>query len=149
MSVMTSVAVQTKGLRRAPRLRLLPAHKDLHSARRRATASEIRDAETRPALRLLSRPAEERSVLIAGGDAAARDAVRRDLARTISPETAIEQAGAVWEVLARAADSSIVILSGALEGLSAESLLSMLAHRHPGLPVVSVGNAAQSAPVAC
>ncbi|HUA75350.1 MAG TPA: hypothetical protein VL988_11380 [Solirubrobacteraceae bacterium] len=143
---MTSAAVETRGLRRAPRLRLLPAHQGLRT-RRRATASEIRDAETRPALRLLNPPAEERPVLIAGGDAAAREAVRRDLARTISPETAIEQAGAVWEVLARAADSSIVILSGALEGLSAESLLSMLAQRHPGLPVVSVGNAAAATPV--
>jgi DNA-binding NtrC family response regulator len=128
----------------------LPAHNS-GPRRSRATASEIRDAETRPALRVLSGPAEERPVLIAGGDTAAREAVRRDLARTMSPETVIEQAGAVWEVLARAADSSIVVLSGALEGLSSESLLSMLAHRHPGLPVVSVGGAGapQRVPVAC
>jgi hypothetical protein len=149
MSVMTSLAVQTRGLR-TPRLRLLPAHNG-QPKRTHATASAIREAETRPALRVLNRPAEERPVLIAGGDAAEREAVRRDLTRTMSPETVIEQAGAVWEVLSRAADSSIVILSGTLEGLSSESLLSMLAHRHPGLPVVSVGGAGapQRVPVAC
>lgn len=92
-------------------------------------------------------------MLLAGGDLAAREAVRRDLARTMSPETVIEQASAVWEVLARAAESSVVILSGTLEELSAESMLALLAQRHPGLPVVSVAgghdSSGQPVPVAC
>jgi hypothetical protein len=106
---------------------------------------------TRPMLRLFSKPdAEERPVLLAGGDAAAREDVRRDLARSMSPGTVIEQVGAVWEVLARAADSSLVILSGGLEQVSAESLMQMLAHRHPGLPVVSLDSAVpEPVPIAC
>jgi DNA-binding NtrC family response regulator len=90
-------------------------------------------------------------VLLAGGDVAAREAVRHDLAHSMSPDTVIEQVGAVWEVLARAGDSRVVIISGELEDVSAESLMQMLAHRHPGLPVVCLGgsDALQSTPVAC
>ncbi|HEY2719980.1 MAG TPA: hypothetical protein VGI52_10130 [Solirubrobacteraceae bacterium] len=105
-----------------------------------------------PTLRLHKRPAQGlRPVLLAGGDVAAREAVRRDLAHSMSPSTVIEQVGAVWEVLARAAESRIVIISGRLEGVSAESLMQMLAHRHPGLPVVCLegSDALQSTPVAC
>lgn len=152
MSYMTTVAIQTRGLRKGPRLRLLPARNDTHTRSYDAAGTEPTPAvETRSTLRLFSKPhAEERPVLLAGGDAAAREDVRRDLARSMSPGTVIEQVGAVWEVLARAADSSLVILSGGLEQLSAESLMQMLAHRHPGLPVVSLDSAApDSVPVAC
>jgi len=45
----------------------------------------------------------------------------------------------VWEVLAHAPSSRIVILSGELDDAPAESLMHTLGHRHPGLPVVSLG----------
>ena len=85
-------------------------------------------------------------MLLAGGDAAKREAVVRDLARSMSPGAAIEQAGAVWEVLARAGDSRVVILSGELEDVSAETLMQMLAHRHPGLPVISLDSPGPTPP---
>ncbi|HEX3909500.1 MAG TPA: hypothetical protein VHW67_02210 [Solirubrobacteraceae bacterium] len=131
-------------------MRLLPAH-SATSKQRRTKAST--GAERR-GLRLFSRPGpKERPVLIAGGDPAAREAVLRDLARSLSPDTVVEQAAAVWEVLARAGDSRVVILSGELEDVSAEALMQMLAHRHPGLPVVSLDGPGagprESARVAC
>jgi hypothetical protein len=149
MSYMTSIAVHPAGLLDAPRLRLLPARST--PKRRRATAAS--GPERRP-LRLFSRPsAEQRPVLLAGGDPAAREAVLRDLSRSLSPGTVVEQVGAVWEVLARAGDSRAVILSGELGDLSAEALRQKLAHRHPGLPVISLGDPGssprESARVAC
>jgi DNA-binding NtrC family response regulator len=77
-------------------------------------------------------------VLIAGRDANRREAVLQDLAETMPPATAFEQAGAFWEVLVQAPRISMVILSGELDDVPAESLLAMLAHRHPDLPVVSL-----------
>jgi hypothetical protein len=134
MSYMTSIAVQPAGLLDAPRLRLLPARS---AAAKHSPATKGADAR-RP-LRLFSRPTgEERPVLLAGGDSTKRHSVLRDLTRSMSAGAVIEQAGAVWEVLARAGDSRLVVLSGELEDVSAESLMQMLAHRHPGLPVVSL-----------
>ncbi len=149
MSYMTSIAVQPGGLLDAPRLRLLPAHS---AAAKRSTATKEGHA-LRP-LRLFNRPAaEERPVLLAGGDSAKRQSVLRDLTRSMSAGAVIEQAGAVWEVLARAGDSSLVILSGELEEVSADALMQMLAHRHPGLPVVSLDSPGstppESARIAC
>jgi DNA-binding NtrC family response regulator len=90
-------------------------------------------------LRLLQQNApEEQPVLIAGRDSAGRAAVLRELSRTMPADTLFEQAGAFWEVLERAPAISMVILSGELDEVPAESLLGMLAHRHPDLPVVSL-----------
>ncbi len=146
MSSMTSVALQTTGSLQAPTLRLLPARSGAPK-QLKAHASG-----TRTALRLFSRPTpRERPVLVAGGEATARAALVRELSRTMAPSTVIEQAGAVWEVLARAADSSVVILSGELEDVSGESLMQMLAHRHPALPVISLDSDSSpaAAPLAC
>ena len=84
-------------------------------------------------------------VLIAGGDADARAAVLRDLARTMPPHTIFEQASAIWEVLGRAQDCSMVILSGELEEIPAQSLMQMLVHRIPEVAVVCLGAAAPHA----
>jgi hypothetical protein len=150
MSYMTTAVVQTRGLLQAPRLRFLPAK---GAAARRRPFAVARAAEKKAAtLRLHGRSTERvLPVLLAGGDVAAREAVRSDLARSLSPGTAIEQVGAVWEVLARAGESRVVIISGPLEDVSAETLMGMLAHRHPGLPVVSLEGSEdlQSTPVAC
>jgi hypothetical protein len=124
---MSSVAIQSTGLMRAPKLRLLS--KEGSSARRA-------DAK-RPALRLLNaaKP-DEQPVLLAGGDADGRAAVMHDLAKSMPSSTTFEQAGAIWEVLARAPECSMVVLSGELEEISAQSLMQMLVHRSPEVPVV-------------
>jgi hypothetical protein len=155
MSYMTTAAVQTRGLLQAPRLRFLPANGA--SARRRPFVVARVAEKKAPTLRLHGRSTQKvHPVLLAGSDADAREAVRRDLARSMSPNTVIEQVGAVWEVLARAGESRVVIISGPLEDVSAEALMQMLAHRHPGLPVVCLegadapaSDAPVSTPVAC
>jgi hypothetical protein len=125
---MTTAAMQSTALRQAPKLRLTP--KRGRSAKRAGHAN-------RPQLRLLVGPAPaEKPVLLAGGDRVARDAVRSDLAKTMPPGTTFEQAGAIWEVLVRAPKASMVIFSGELDDIPAESLLQMLVHKNPEVPVV-------------
>jgi hypothetical protein len=109
---MTTVAIPSHAFAQAPKLRLLP----------KKGKSVKRDAE--------------KPILLAGGDTGARAAVQRDLAKTMPRSTTFEQAGAVWEVLVRAPEASMVILGGELEEIPAESVMQMLAHRHPGLAVV-------------
>jgi hypothetical protein len=53
-------------------------------------------------------------------------------------EHSFAEADAFSEVLVRAPSSGMVILSGELEDVPAESFMRMLAHRNPGLPVVSI-----------
>jgi hypothetical protein len=81
-------------------------------------------------------------VLIAGQDAAARARVRRELGEVMSSGTQFEEAATFWEVLERAPGSRMIVLSGDLDELPAESLLHSLGHRHPDLPVVSLESAA-------
>jgi hypothetical protein len=133
MSYMTTLAIHRGAVLEGPKLRLLPKRGDL---RRR---SELLEFAARPADQ--ARPAETRaprSILIAGGNAGDRQAVLSDLRRTMPGGTTFTQVEARWEVLARAAESSMVVLSGELDDVPAESLMQMLAHRHPALPVVSV-----------
>lgn len=118
-------------------LRLLPSKRGAQAAPVAGNAHE--PAAERPMLRLVHEPMpEEHPVLIAGEDPAGRAAVLRDMTQTMSPSTTFEEAGAFWEVLVRAPASSMVILNGELDDIPAESLMQMLAHRHPGLPVVSL-----------
>src|ERR1700749_997824 len=125
MSVMTTAVVRTRGLLQAPRLRFHPANGP--SARRRPYVVARPAEKKAPPLRLRSRTTEDaRPVLLAGGAPHAREAVRRDLARSMSSGTVIEQVGAVWEVLARAGDSRVVIISGELDDVSPERWLGML-----------------------
>jgi hypothetical protein len=128
MYAMQTATIQSTAFMQAPKLRLTPQR----PARRGCEGS-------RPQLRVLSGPAPaDRPVLLAGGDRGARDAVRRDLAKTMPSSTPFEQLGAIWEVLVRAPYASMVIISGELEDVPAESLMQILAHRHPSLPVVSL-----------
>ncbi len=53
--------------------------------------------------------------------------------------TSFAEAEASWEVIARAADSDMVVLAGDLEGVSTTSLMRSLARRNPKLPVLAVG----------
>jgi hypothetical protein len=125
---MLTAAAQRASIRHAPRLRLMPKTGN--------SAKLVRDADG-PRLRLRGAAgAVEKPVLLAGGGRACRDAIRRDLVKSMPPDTAFEQAGALWEVLARAAGASMVILGGELDDVPAQSVMQMLAHRHPTLPVV-------------
>ena len=133
MFCMSTLSIRMGTSLEGPKLRLLP--KKGRRPRRRG--------ETEPAAWRSHEPAPERaraprSILLAGGHADDREAVLRDLRRTMPGGTTFRQAGALWEMLARAAESSMVVLSGELEEVSAESLMHMLAHRNPSLPVVSV-----------
>lgn len=133
---MNTFPLQTAELFDAPRLRLLSRKIDdmpASSVRARQQSGE------RLALRLVHEPAPElQPVLVAGADSDGRAAVLRDLSQTMPPNTIFSEADAFWEVLVRAPSSSMVILSGELDDVPAESLMQMLAHRHPGLPVVSL-----------
>jgi DNA-binding NtrC family response regulator len=93
-----------------------------------------------PALRLMREPTptDGSRVLVAGRDATQRAAVLDQLTQTMPPSTVFEEAGAFCQVLERAPASRIVVLSGELDDVPAESLMQKLAHRHPGLPVVSL-----------
>ncbi|HLB20556.1 MAG TPA: hypothetical protein VK605_00480 [Solirubrobacteraceae bacterium] len=127
---MSTVATSSRAFPQAPTLRLLP---------RQGKPDEREVGPDRRQLRLLtgSAPAQK-PILLAGGDSGARAAVQHDLAKTMPRSTKFELAGALWEVLVRAPEASMVILSGELEEISAESVMQMLAHRHPGLAVVSI-----------
>jgi hypothetical protein len=127
---MTTVATASRAFPQAPTLRLLPRQG-------KPAKSEVRP--DRQQLRLLTGAAPaEKPILLAGGDTSARAAVQHDLARTMPRSTKFEQAGAIWEVLVRAGEARMVVLSGELEEIPAESVMQMLAHRHPGLAVVSI-----------
>jgi DNA-binding NtrC family response regulator len=89
-------------------------------------------------LRPLAPRGRSRPVLLAGADSAQRAAVLHDLANTLPEGTSFDEAATFWEVLARAPESRMVILSGDLEDGSAQALVRALGHRHPQLPVVSL-----------
>ena len=134
MSYMTTLAIQKGAAFEGPKLRLLPKtgslqrrHDNFGSAAQRTRQATSDERASAP-----------RSILLAGGEAGDREAVLSDLRRTMPGGTVFRQAGALWEVLARAAESSMVVLSGELDEVPAESLMHMLAHRNPALPVVSV-----------
>lgn len=139
MSYMTTLAIHRGTTFEGPKLRLLPKKGSLQ---RRPERLESASCPTYPTT---SERASAGLVLLAGGDAGEREAVLSDLRRTMPGGTTFRQAGALWEVLAQAADSSMVVLSGELDEVPAESLMHMLAHRNPALPVVSVDATARAA----
>jgi hypothetical protein len=93
----------------------------------------------------LSGPAPSSRILVAGADAARRAAVLHNLSETLPPGAQLGEACAVSEVLEQAPVSSVVMLAGDLDEVSAESLMLMLGSRHPSLPVVALGLAAPNA----
>jgi hypothetical protein len=139
MSYMTTLAIHTGATFDGPKLRLLPKRGSLQ---RRPSV----EAGPRHSDRTIPGGAPvPRLILLAGGKAGDREAVLSDLRRTMPGGTTFRQAGALWEVLAQAAESSMVVLSGELDEVPAESLMQMLAHRNPALPVVSVDATARAA----
>jgi hypothetical protein len=133
MSYMTTLAIQKGAAFEGPKLRLLPKTGSLQRRRDSLDFTAERTQRATP-----KRAGAPRSILLAGGEAGDREAVLSDLRRTMPGGTVFRQAGALWEVLARAGESSMVVLSGELDEVPAESLMHMLAHRNPALPVVSV-----------
>jgi hypothetical protein len=133
-----SIVVASAGARErshAPRLRLLRSQGDAHAEPLREEEAS-RPIEGRPALRLLHQgPAH---VLVAGTDSARRAVLLDELTQTMPQSTLFEEASAVWEVLEHAPASRAVILSGDLDDASVESLVRLLSHRYPRLPVVSI-----------
>jgi hypothetical protein len=92
-------------------------------------------------------PPERSQILVAGADPARRAAVLADLAEALPADTQFGEAGAAWEVLEQAPASGVVMLAGDLDEVTAESLMNVLGHRHPSLPVVALGLFAASTPV--
>jgi hypothetical protein len=84
----------------------------------------------------------EARILVAGADAERRATVLRDLSEALPEETEFSEAGAAWEVLEQAPSSGVVMLAGDLDEATAESLMHVLGHRHPSLPVIALGLAA-------
>jgi hypothetical protein len=133
MSHMTTSTIQKDATFEGPKLRLLPKTGSLQPRRNSPITAARQTHQATP-----ERAVASRSILLAGGEAGDREAVLNDLRQTMPGGTTFEQAGALWEVLARAGESSMVVLSGELDEVPAESLMQMLAHRNPALPVVSV-----------
>jgi hypothetical protein len=152
MSVMTTIASSTRRYPGAPTLRLHAGRSSApwQSRRPRFATSQIRRASELSVIggsaragAVASRSQADASqadapVLVAGSDATRRDAMIDELAQTMAPGTRFTHAAASWEVLALAGTSRMVIVSGGLEDLGSASLMRMLSHRYPALPVVSL-----------
>jgi hypothetical protein len=83
-------------------------------------------------------------ILVAGADPAQRATVLRELSDALPADTRFGEAGAGWEVLEQAPSSGVVMLAGDLTEVTAESLMHVLGHRYPSLPVVALGALAGS-----
>jgi hypothetical protein len=122
-------SVRSPSRTRPPALRLLQGQRTLHP-------EPLRRHDTLPpALQVIDGPAR---VLLAGSDAGQRAALLDELAQTLSPGTVFAEADAVCDVLEQAPNSRMAFITGDLDGTPAESLMHVLAHRHPELPVLIV-----------
>jgi hypothetical protein len=81
---------------------------------------------------------ESPRILIVAAGAPRRALVHRELAATLAPDTVFAQASNVWEVLAQAPLSGVVMLAEDLPDVSARTLRELLGRRHPWLPIVVV-----------
>jgi hypothetical protein len=120
--------VRTRSRSRSPALRLLHGQGPAHSE------SRGHDVPTRP-LHVVDGPTR---ILLAGSDAGHRTALLDELTQTLSADTVFAEADAVCEVLEHAPGSRMAFITGDLDDAPAESLMHMLAHRHPELPVMIV-----------
>jgi hypothetical protein len=135
---MTSVPLMPSARYSEPKLRLLSGTDDAPLAARSDQADRAPECPTGLPLLQDPLPDEASRVLIAGRDPAKRADVLGSLAGVMPQRTLFEEAGTFWEVLARAPTIRMVIISGELDGVPAESVLHKLGHRHPQLPVVSL-----------
>jgi hypothetical protein len=138
MSAMPIVTHTARERSYPTRLQLLPPRRGASAA---GTAERADPPTGRlSALRFDQAPSrtDASPILVAGRDACQRAAVLDELTQTMPPSTVFEEVGEFCDVLERAAASRMVVLSGDLDDVPAESLMQKLAHRHPGLPVVSL-----------
>lgn len=99
----------------------------------RRDADRTRSGAPRPTAAQRSR------ILVAGADAERRATVLRNLSEALPRETQFGEAEAAWEVLEQAPSSGVVMLAGDLDEATAESVMHVLGHRYPSLPVVALG----------
>ncbi len=151
MSAMTTITApggQSGRYLGAPKLRLLASGEPRCCERPGATARRARHTQATdagaaapaPALAPAAEPASQGGapVLVAGRDATRRATMIEELEQTMAPDTKFVHASAFWEVLVLAGSSRLVILSGDLDEVPTGSLMRMLGHRYPALPVVAV-----------
>jgi hypothetical protein len=84
------------------------------------------------------------TVLVAGEESSRRAKMLEELRGLLPGGTLFVEARETWQVLARAADSRMVILTGDLGDISAQGLMRVLSRRHPLLPVIALGLARRS-----
>ncbi len=146
MSAMTTISAPTDRQSRylgAPKLRLLASGKQpgFRRAARDSKRARAHDHAGEPSAaaapeRELAPP--DAPVLVAGREAAGRAVMIEEFERTMAPGTRFVHASALWEVLVLASSSRMVILSGDLDEVPTASLMRMLGHRYPALPVVAL-----------
>lgn len=76
------------------------------------------------------------SVLVAGADSIARARMLIQLRRLLPADTPFVEVSETWEVVARAPQSRMVVLTGDLRDLSTRGLMRVLSRRHPMLAVI-------------
>jgi hypothetical protein len=128
----------TRSRTRAPALRLLHGQGLAHP-----THPESLDGHDAcpPELHVIDGPTR---VLIAGSDAGQRAALLDELTQTLPASTVFAEADAICGVLEHAPRSRMAIITGDLDDAPAESLMHMLTHRHPALPVLIVDSPAST-----
>jgi hypothetical protein len=137
---LTRSPTRTRARSRAPALRVLP---DLGLTHPRAQPEPLRGHDVPPpALHVIDGPTR---ILLAGADAGRCAALLDELTQTLSASTVFAQAHTVCDVLEHAPDSRMAIITGDLDDAPAESLMHMLAHRHPELPVLIVDSPTRNA----
>jgi hypothetical protein len=136
MSSMTSLALRDSRWSHTPKLRLVPKKDDAPAPLADGRALEGAGFGTEFAIDLAG--GDPSPVLVAGRDPASRAKVIDSLSDIMPERTLFQEVGTFWEVLVRAPAIQMVVLSDQLDGIPTESLLHMLGHRHPGLPVVSL-----------
>jgi hypothetical protein len=100
----------------------------------RAHAEPRGGCDTRPPqLRVID---GQTRVLIVGPDADRRATVLGELAQALPASIGFEETDSICEALELAPASRMAIVTGDLGEVSAESLMHMLAQRHPTLPVM-------------
>jgi hypothetical protein len=125
-----SLALKSPKARSRPRRAVL----GLLNGQGRAHVEPLADHATHPPqLRVIEGPTR---ILIVGPDADRRATVLDELAQTLPESIGFEETNSVCEALELAPTSRMAIVTGDVGEVSAESLMHMLAQRHPTLPVM-------------
>jgi hypothetical protein len=90
-------------------------------------------------------PVEETAhVLVVGADASRRTKMLDELRGLLPAGTPFVEACETWEALGLAPASRMVVLTGDLGDISADSFVRVLSRRYPALPVVAVDSRTRS-----